>query len=193
MFIAHFLPQHVHFIKRLSAIVECHNIPQFHSILADCQASLENLSNTLAFMSPQQHNSYDQKKAMLCPTCTMLRNTHTSSSGEKQRSNSYYSCAQKTDKTLHTRISTQSCLVNMNMPQYGGNFQRLVGCQELLPHHYYSNPQSRLWTSIVGMNSSAHKHSSLACYERGLTNPGMRAVCLLCPTHHGPETKNYGQ
>lgn len=60
-------------------------------------------------------------------------------------------CAQKTDKTLmHTGISTQSCLVNMNMPQYGGNFQWLVGRQEPVPRHYYSNPQPRPGTSVAG-------------------------------------------
>lgn len=53
---------------------------------------------------------------------------------------------------MHTIISTQSCLVNMNMPQYGGNFQRLVGRQELVSRYYYSNPKPRLGTSIAGMN-----------------------------------------
>lgn len=185
---------HGYFIKRISAIVECHNIPRFHSIIADCQASLAHLSHTLAFMSPQQHNSYYRRKAMLCPTCTMLRNTHTRSSGGREGGGSREAIP----------ITLALCTENRQNLDAHRNFHAVM------PREYehatiwrkfsvagrpprtcasslLQQPAAPTGDLCCGNESSAPGHFGPARCGHGLVNADTRVVCSLCPTQQGPE------
>lgn len=185
---------HVHFIKRIAAIVECHNIPRFPFILADCQASLANLSNTLAFMSPQQHNSYDRKKAMLCPTCTMLRNTHTSSLGSRDAIPiTLVLCTENRQNfDAHNNFHTVMPREYEHAPiwrKFSAAGRPPRTCVSLL----LQQPEAPTRDLYCGNESSAQRQFGLACYEHRLINPDTRVVCSLCAMQQGPERKNYKQ